>query len=489
MTDGSVVDLVGALEALPQAHVLVIGDVMLDRYVYGEVRRISPEAPIPVFRMGDSETMLGGAGNVVRNLAALGASASFIAVVGDDPEGHALIEMVGREPRVEPYLLVERGRPTTQKSRFVAGGQQLLRADRETTAPIAAMNVERCLELAVDALAHADVLVLSDYAKGMLPPALLGRLIAAARAADVPVVADPKGEDFTRYRGATVLTPNRAELAAAVGLATETDEQIEAAAAEAIARTKAKAILVTRGSQGMSLARTRARIEHMPTEAREVYDVSGAGDTVIATFAAALAGGAAMPQAAQLANLAAGVVVGKLGTAAVYRDDLVRALQAAERVAEDTKIVSLAAAVDQVARWRARGQNVVFTNGCFDLLHPGHLGLIAQARAAGKRLVVGLNADRGVARLKGPGRPIQSEVHRAKVLASLAAVDLVILFEDDTPLELIRALKPEVLVKGADYKLDDVVGGDLVQGYGGRVLLAELTPGYSTTATLERVRR
>jgi D-beta-D-heptose 7-phosphate kinase/D-beta-D-heptose 1-phosphate adenosyltransferase len=239
----------------------------------------------------------------------------------------------------------------------------------------------------------------------------------------------------------------------------------------------------------MSLVGRGGAVEHLPTEAREVFDVSGAGDTVIATFAAALAGGVAMPAAARLANLAAGIVVGKLGTAAVWRDDLVRALHAAERLAEETKIVSLAAAADQVARWRARGQTIVFTNGCFDLLHPGHLGLIAQAKAAGRRLGVGLNTDRGVARLKGPGRPVQSEAHRAKVLASLAAVDLVVPFDEDTPIELIAALRPDALVKGADYTVETVVGADLVRSWGGRVLLAELTPGYSTTATLERARR
>jgi D-beta-D-heptose 7-phosphate kinase/D-beta-D-heptose 1-phosphate adenosyltransferase len=489
MAEAALADLVAALDALSQARVVVVGDLMLDRYVYGEVRRISPEAPIPVFRMGHEETMLGGAGNVVRNLAALGAGTSFVAVVGDDPEGHALIEMVGRESRVEPNLLVERGRITTQKTRFVAGGQQLLRADRETTEPIGAASIARALELAADALTDHDVLVLSDYAKGMLPPALVEPLIEEARARDRTVLVDPKGSDLARYRGATVLTPNRAELAAAVGLATETDEQVAEAAARALDQAEAETILVTRGPQGMSLVGRGGAVEHLPTEAREVFDVSGAGDTVIATFAAALAGGVAMPAAARLANLAAGIVVGKLGTAAVWRDDLVRALHAAERLAEETKIVSLAAAADQVARWRARGQTIVFTNGCFDLLHPGHLGLIAQAKAAGRRLVVGLNTDRGVARLKGPGRPVQSEAHRAKVLASLAAVDLVVPFDEDTPIELIAALRPDALVKGADYTVETVVGADLVRSWGGRVLLAELTPGYSTTATLERARR
>ncbi len=472
---------------LAQGRVLCIGDLMLDRFVYGAVSRISPEAPIPVFRIEREVAMLGGAGNVMRNLTALGASGAFVAVVGDDPVGRTLTEMVGENKRIEPYLLVERGRPSTVKTRYIADGQQLLRADSETTRPVTQTTSETLERLCVDALDGCDVMVLSDYAKGVLTDRVVAAAIAAARAAGKPVIVDPKGDDFTRYRGAHVLTPNHRELAAATGMATEDDDAVAAAAARLAEHCEADAVIVTRGGDGMSVVPRDGEATHLGAEAREVFDVSGAGDTVIATLAAAMARGASLVEAARLANHAAGIVVAKLGTAVAYADELLHAVHADEWSAIEAKIATPAGAVERVARWREEGLRIGFTNGCFDLLHPGHVSLLAQARAACDRLVVGLNSDASVARLKGPDRPIQGEAARSQVLASLATVDLVVVFEEDTPLALIEALRPDVLIKGADYSRDRVVGGDLVESWGGRVVLAKLAPGHSTTGTIARI--
>lgn len=482
------VDLVDLVDRLAGARVLCVGDVMLDTYVQGDVDRVSPEAPIPVLRIARETTMLGGAGNVVRNLVGLGARVGFLSVVGDDADGAAVAALLTALPGVEPGLLTEPGRPTTRKTRFMAGGQQLLRADAECDGPMAEATAEALLAEARARLATHGALVLSDYGKGLLTESVTRALIALARAADCPVVVDPKGADHRRYAGAAVVTPNRKELSEATGgQPTRDDATVEAACRALIARCGLESVLATRSQDGMTLVRADAPAEHLPTEAREVFDVSGAGDTVVATLAAALAAGASLAAGARLANAAAGIVVGKVGTAAVRADDLVAALHHQDLARAEDKVVRLEALVETVERWRRRGLRVGFTNGCFDLLHPGHVSLITQARAACDRLVVGLNADASVRRLKGPTRPVQGEMARATVLASLADVDRVVLFGEDTPLMLIEALRPDVLVKGADYTVETVVGADLVRGYGGRVLLADLVAGQSTTATLARV--
>jgi len=481
--------LAARIPDLCKCRVLCLGDLMLDRFVYGEVSRISPEAPIPVFQVGRETAMLGGAGNVVRNLVALGAGACFVAVVGDDPVGRDLTAMVGAEDRVEPYLLVERDRPSTVKTRYIAHGQQLLRADRETLAPVSDEIAETVIRVAGEAIETCDVVALSDYAKGVLTPAIVAAVIERARAAGKPVVVDPKGADFGRYRGATAITPNQRELMAATGIDGDDDAAVTRAARALIDEIAVAAVLVTRGRRGMSLITAEGERTHFAAEAREVFDVSGAGDTAMATFAAAIGRAAPLVEAARLANHAAGVVVGKVGTAVVGGDDLLHAIHANEWSAIEAKIVTRASAVERVRGWRERGLGIGFTNGCFDLLHPGHVSLLAQAKGACDRLVVGLNSDASVARLKGPGRPVQTEAARAQVIASLASVDLVVVFEADTPLALIEALRPELLVKGADYRLDQVVGGDLVAGYGGAVMLAKLAPGHSTTETIARLAR
>jgi D-beta-D-heptose 7-phosphate kinase/D-beta-D-heptose 1-phosphate adenosyltransferase len=487
-TGATVSRLIEEVEALSRTRVLCIGDLMLDRFIYGGVERVSPEAPIPVVRVEKETTMPGGAGNVVRNLVALGARVVFLSVVGDDGAADELRRLLPAGNALDPVVFEQKGRPTTIKTRYVAAGQQLLRADREAEAPIDPALGEKLLRRAEAALRSCDVVVLSDYAKGVLDRPRVARLIELARSLDKPVVVDPKGVDFKVYRGASVVTPNRFELSRAVNLPTGTNEEAALAARRLRDSCGTEAVLVTRGKDGMTLLPPEGGAAlHLPTLGREVFDVSGAGDTVAATLAAGLGARLSLVDAAGLANVAAGIVVSKLGTAVAYADDLIGALHHRELASGEAKVLALAPALDRVARWRAQGLNVGFTNGCFDLLHPGHVSLLAQGRAACDRLVVGLNSDASVARLKGAGRPVQTETARAAVLASLAHVDLVVVFAEDTPMRLIEALRPEILVKGADYTIDQVVGADLVRGYGGRVVLAELAPGHSTTATVARI--
>ena len=476
--------LAGAVRRLARTSVMVIGDVMLDRYVYGSVERISPEAPIPILVVEREVAMPGGAGNVVRNLTALGAAVAFVSVVGDDQAGSDLTGLIGGQPGVEPWLLVQGGRATTVKTRYVSNGQQLLRADREETGPISGKLAERMLRIAGDTLAATSVAVLSDYRKGVLAGDVAPQLIAAAKHAGRRVVVDPKGTDYSRYAGADVVTPNRRELAEATEMPVGSEAEI-VLAGSALRRVHGfGAVLVTRAEDGMTLIDGEGA-HHFPAEATDVFDVSGAGDTVVATLAAALAAGLELKLAARLANMAAGVVVGKIGTAVAREADLLAILMPQGGALR--KIVTREAAAEQVERWRRRGWRTGFTNGVFDLLHPGHVHLLEQARSQCDRLVVGVNSDASVARLKGPGRPVQGEAARAAVLASLSSVDQVVIYDEDTPEETLDRLRPEVLVKGADYALDRVVGADMVQGWGGRVWLAELLPGHSTTATMERI--
>jgi D-beta-D-heptose 7-phosphate kinase/D-beta-D-heptose 1-phosphate adenosyltransferase len=415
----------------------------------------------------------------------MGAAVAFVSVVGDDQAGSDLTGLIGGQPGVEPWLLVQGGRHTTTKTRFIASGQHMLRADQEVVQAIHHRLADRMVKIAGDAVAATTILVLSDYGKGVLDGATARRLIEAAHAAGRRVVVDPKGRDYARYAGADIITPNRGELAEATGMPVDTEEAILAAMRALQAAHGFGSVLVTRSEDGMTLLQGE-RVHHFPAEAAEVHDVSGAGDTVVATLAAGLAGGLDLPVAARLSNIAAGIVVSKVGTAVAREEELLEALTP-ERGAL-RKVMSRSAAMEQVERWRRRGWRVGFTNGCFDLLHPGHVHLLEQARSWCDRLVVGLNTDASVKRLKGAARPIQGEAARAAVLASLATVDCVTLFDEDTPIELIRALRPEVLVKGADYTVEQVVGGDIVLDYGGQVRLAQLLPGNSTTATVARIR-
>jgi D-beta-D-heptose 7-phosphate kinase/D-beta-D-heptose 1-phosphate adenosyltransferase len=484
-------DLVGRLSRLREARVLCVGDVMLDRFVYGEVDRISPEAPVPVLRIERESAMLGGAGNVARNLAALGAAVRFVSVTGRDDAAREVAVLCNALTDCAAELVAEGQRRTTIKTRFFAGTQQVVRADHETALPITARTESGVVRHAIDYLGEVAVVVLSDYGKGVLTERVLSEIIAAAGAAGKTVVVDPKGGDYRRYRGATLVTPNRKELAEASHRPVGGDDEIAAAARHLIETYDFGAVLATRGADGMTLVTREepAAPRHIPTDAREVFDVSGAGDTVVATIAAALAGGFSLPEAAQLANAAAGIVVGKSGTAVAHPDELAAALHRQDLLTGEGKVATVEQLRERIGDWRRRGLKVAFTNGCFDLLHPGHVALLSQARAASDRLIVGLNGDASVRRLKGEGRPVQSEAARAMVLGSLASVDLVVIFGEDTPIELIKAIKPDVLVKGADYTKDKVVGAEFVEASGGRVLLADLVPGQSTSATIARLAR
>lgn len=473
-----------ALDRFAGARLLVLGDVMLDRYLRGRVDRMSPEAPVPIL-LGESEdAMPGGAANVACNIAALGGCARLIGLIGEDQPGQELSAALAAKALIDPILIRDRSRPTTVKTRFMAKEQQLLRLDREATAPVRGDAAAAILAAFDVALPDCDLVLISDYGKGVAAPDIVMAVIERARRLDKRVIVDPKARDLTRYRGAAWITPNAGEAAAATGAAAIFDDQAAAEAAQRIRRqTDIPHLLITRGAQGMTYAPADGAAIHLPAHAREVFDVSGAGDTVLATLGLALAIGMEPIEAVRLANSAAGIVVGKAGTATASPDELA-AVQGGE--VGGGKIVDLSAAAPRIAGWRADGARIGFTNGCFDLLHPGHLALLGEARSHCDRLIVGLNSDRSVRRLKGHGRPIQPETVRAAALAARAEVDLVLLYDEDTPLRLIEALRPALLVKGADYRLDQVVGADLVASYGGRVLLAEIVPGHSTTASIAR---
>jgi D-beta-D-heptose 7-phosphate kinase / D-beta-D-heptose 1-phosphate adenosyltransferase len=478
------------LSDLARQTVLCVGDLMLDEFVYGEVSRISPEAPTPVIAVKRAEVMIGGAGNVARNLTSLGTKCIFVGVVGDDEAGRALRQALEAQPLIEFELVVDDKRQTTRKVRFVSEhfSTHMLRADWEMAAPVDAACEDALIAEVVEAMPRAGAVVLSDYAKGALTPRVVRAVIAAANAQSKPVVVDPKGRDYSIYRGATLITPNRQELADATHSAAQSDSEIAAAADGLREALDADAVLVTRSEQGMTLV-TDSGATHVPAYAVRVRDVSGAGDTVVAVLAAMLAMGADFEAAMRAANAAAAVVVGKRGTATVSAAELRSRILPAATLAPEEKIVFDWSQLDEhLAAWRKQGLRVGFTNGCFDLLHPGHIKLLAGARAACDRLVVGLNDDASVTRLKGEGRPVQPVQARAELLAALEAVDLVVVFDEDTPEKLIRHVKPTVLVKGGDYKRDEVVGSDIVEALGGEVMLIELVPGHSTSAMVERSR-
>ena len=485
-------DFAKRLSELKDASVLCVGDLMLDTYVYGEVERISPEAPAPVIAVKREEVVVGGAGNVARNLASLGARCIFVGVVGEDAAGEMLeAEFAKQTDLIESRLVVDQARPTTRKTRFVSEhfSTHLLRADWELAKPVADRVEAAVIEYANSALARVGAVVLSDYSKGVLSGAVVRAVIAAARKLEKPVIVDPKYGDYAVYRGTSLITPNRKELAEATRMPAQSDAELAAAAAALAEMVESEAVLVTLSEHGMALFARGAPAVHVPAYPVKVLDVSGAGDTVVAAMAAFVAAGASYEEAARAANAAASVVVGKRGTAIVSGQELRARILPEASLAPEQKIMPDWSALDRrLAAWRLEGYRIGFTNGCFDLLHPGHVALLAQARAACDRLVVGLNSDASVKRLKGEGRPVQGETARAQVLAALEAVDLVVLFDEDTPLELIRRVRPKVLVKGADYRPDQVVGREVVAAEGGEVVLVDLVPGHSTSELVARVR-
>jgi D-beta-D-heptose 7-phosphate kinase/D-beta-D-heptose 1-phosphate adenosyltransferase len=483
-------DFEDALKLVSKQTVLCVGDLMLDDFVYGEVTRISPEAPTPVLAVARSEVEIGGAGNVARNITALGARCVFVGLIGKDDAAATLAEAFGKlKGSITPHLVTETGRHTTRKVRFVSEhhSTHLVRADWETPRPANATSEAAVIAYAEAELPHCGAVVLSDYAKGVLTPRVIRAIIGRARQLRKPVVVDPKSHDYSIYRGTTLITPNRQELGTAVHRPVTTEDEIAKAAVELARIVDSEAVLVTRSEEGMTLHVDGAAPLHIPAYPVKVRDVSGAGDTVAAVMAILLAMRAPFESAMRAANAAAAVVVGKRGTATVTLSELRhRILPSASLAPEDKIVFDWAVLDDRLAEWRRHGLRIGFTNGCFDLLHRGHVKLLAEARTACDRLVVGLNSDASTTRLKGKGRPINPAEGRAEVLAALEAVDLVVVFEEDTPLELIKRVRPAVLVKGADYSRDNVVGREVVENAGGDVILVDLVPGHSTTAMVQR---
>ncbi len=461
------------------ARVLVAGDLLLDRYWHGSTTRISPEAPVPVVRIGRDEVRPGGAGNVAGNVAALGGRVELVAATGDDDQGRLLADLLGAAG-VQCRLHTRAGGSTIVKLRVMSQHQQLIRLDFEDSPePVPPPAIQALVEQALDG---CNVMVISDYAKGTL--ADVAGLVKAARAAGVMAIVDPKGADFQRYRGATVLTPNLREFEAVVGDCAD-EARIAERGLALIESLDLQALLVTRGEAGMTLLRRDGVAAHMPAEAREVFDVTGAGDTVCAVLASALSAGADLARAARLANIAAGIAVGRLGAVAVSAADIESALHGST-MASTAPLAGLDEAVALRQAARHRGERVVFTNGCFDVLHAGHVRYLQQARALGDRLVVAVNDDASVRRLKGEDRPLVPLAQRMAVLAALGSVDWVIAFSADTPLALIEALGPDILVKGGDYSPDTVVGADCVRASGGQVRVLPFLDGVSSTAIIQR---
>ncbi len=470
--------------------ILCLGDIMLDRFAYCETERISPEAPVPVLLLKRTQGMLGGAGNVARNIASLGGKAILIGLLGRDPAGVEVSALVRRTTGLVDAHIASARRPTICKTRYVAAHQQIVRVDEETVGEPDEAEEAQLFAAFEGALGNADAVVLSDYGKGVLSPKVVGFAIERARAAGIAVYIDPKSDDFRRYRGATCVTPNLRELALAARLPVGSDAEVIAAATKVMHDAEAAAILAKRSDKGMVLVEASGAVHVESSRAREVYDVTGAGDTVIAVLALAHAGGEPLAAAMRLANTAAGIAVSKLGTATVELDELMleRSRDVRDKDWHQAKHYTIGELKALVRRWRERGLAVGFTNGCFDIMHAGHIALLAGARAECDRLVVALNSDASTRRLKGPQRPVNPLRDRSAVIAAVGSVNAVISFEDDTPLELIRKLKPDVLIKGGDYTIATVVGAEEVHAAGGRVVLVDLVDGHSTTATITKLR-
>ena len=462
------------------ARLLVIGDVMLDRYWHGQASRVSPEAPVPVVKVVNREDRPGGAGNVALNMAALGSAVRLVGIVGNDETG---LELLSRLNAAGVYcdFLQSADKPTITKLRVIGQHQQLIRLDFEQE--FEAADIIGLQGKVKSLIGDSQVMVLSDYGKGALQET--ANLIELGQSKDIPIIVDPKGKNFEKYRGATLLTPNLSEFEAVAGYSNNEEEFVNKGL-RLVKDLNLEAILITRGEHGMTLIRPDSPELHLPARAQEVFDVTGAGDTVISVLAAAMAAGNGLADSTALANLAAGLVVGKLGTAAISGPELRRAVL----VELDSGRGVMTAEQLQIAVQdaKAHDEKIVFTNGCFDIVHAGHVGYLAKAKQLGDRLIVAINDDESAHRLKGPGRPINPVERRMAVLAGLEAVDWVVSFSEDTPEPLLEFLQPEILVKGGDYTMDEVVGGDYVNSYGGEVRVLEFLDDCSTSAIMEKMK-
>lgn len=469
-----------------EVSALVIGDLMLDEYLWGKAERISPEAPVQVLDVTREEVRIGGAGNVANNLAALGCRVSVASVVGGDENGTILLHAFSGKGIDVSGVFEDPLRTTSRKTRLVAANQQIVRIDRESRDSIGADYEEKIADFLRAQGSRFNVILVSDYLKGVVTPSLLTAVFAFARERKIPVVVDPKGNDYAKYRGATLLTPNRKEAEAASGIAIRDEESLRKAGERLLEAADLTALVITRSEEGMSLFLRDGGAVHIPTYAREVFDVTGAGDTVLAMLGLALACGAEFADAARLANVAAGIAVGKVGTSTVSPAEIVGSM-GFHHGDSDAKIKNLDVLAGIIEAEKARGKRIVFTNGCFDLLHVGHVKYLQKAKSYGDVLVLGLNSDASVRRLKGEKRPLIGEAERAHILAALDCIDYVVIFGEDTPLRLIETLRPAVLVKGGDYTPEGVVGKDVVESYGGRVELVTFVDGRSTTNIIEKI--
>ncbi|MEO1946169.1 MAG: D-glycero-beta-D-manno-heptose-7-phosphate kinase [Methylophilaceae bacterium] len=468
-----------------ELHALVIGDVMLDRYLIGNVGRISPEAPVPVVLLNEKNERAGGAANVAANLALLGIKTHIIGCIGNDTEGDSLKELIAAIGVDTSEIINTKHRPTIAKTRVLGGHQQMMRLDQESSAAFNDEETKQVLASITAGLAlKPSIVILSDYAKGLLSDTVCQHIISACQTQNISVLVDPKGKDYTKYKGATALTPNKKETAEVCEMQLDDTGLIS----KAIALKESLSLdflAVTRGEKGITLIDDTTH--QIDATAQKVFDVSGAGDTVIATLAAGLVYALSPLESLQLANLAAGVVVGKVGTSPISREELIETLSRLQNSTQVYKVCDLTQLIDKVASWKKTHQKIVFTNGCFDLLHAGHVTYLEAAKKRGDKLILGLNTDRSVSAIKGPARPVVNESDRARVLAALESVDAVILFDEDTPIKLINVIKPNVIAKGSDYTADEVVGGKEVKSWGGEIALINLVEGRSTSNIIQKL--
>ncbi len=473
------------LEGVAKTRALVVGDLMLDEYIWGAVDRISPEAPVQVVEVKRKELRLGGAGNVINNLLTLNCQVDVVSVVGEDDDGQFLLRRLEERGVHQHGVFSQVDRVTSRKTRVLASNQQIVRIDQETKSEISAESEERILSHVRKTVASLDVIFLSDYQKGVMTDRLLKEVIAIGKSANVPVLVDPKGHDYSKYRGATLLTPNRKEAQLATGISITNEATLLDAGRKLRVDLELEALVLTRSEEGMTVFSEAGEL-HLPTVAREVYDVSGAGDTVLSLFGLGMAQKLPLGCAAGLANMGAGVVVGKVGTSTVSAQELLSAVGSLQPEG-DKKVCAAPLLKNILAGDKQRGKTIVFTNGCFDLLHVGHVKYLQAARQLGDLLVLGLNSDASIKRLKGPNRPLIGQEERAHILAALDCIDYVVIFDEDTPLEVITELKPDILVKGGDYTPEGVVGRELVESYGGRVELINFVDGKSTTNIINKI--
>jgi D-beta-D-heptose 7-phosphate kinase/D-beta-D-heptose 1-phosphate adenosyltransferase len=474
------------LESNHQPRIMVVGDLILDEYIWGSVNRISPEAPVPILDTKSENLTLGGAANVAHNLIALGCEVNLVGAIGRDEKGDKLLAIVEEKSILSNGIFRFVHRPTTSKIRIIAHNQQILRIDKEDKRPITEETENKIIKFINKMIPDMDIVICSDYSKGILTEKVFNAIIHRAKNSKKRVLVDPKNSNFEYYKGATILTPNQFEVEKAVPIKIQDKIDLDRAAEYLLNLTHAEALLITRGKDGMTLYPTKEKPIDIPTQAKEVFDVTGAGDTVVSVLAMALAIGFNYQDSAWLSNMAASIVVGKIGTAVVTVAEINEYLHE-EMLNTSKSVLSLEELIKIVSLAKSIGKTVVFTNGCFDLIHGGHIEFLQKAKEKGDILVLGLNSDKSVTALKGVGRPIKTEKERANIISALKYVDYITIFDEETPEEIIRVVRPDILVKGDDYDINKIVGRDIVEGYGAKVELIPIVKGLSTTNIVEKI--